>query len=552
MNQMNYFPVTWRHPADADLFWSQDRLHYPDPVTPLEFSFIEGAVDAGLGKALRHYDIPLSLLNRHINGYAYFCVLPDALTDDVAAALAAQSAVKLWAAMDNLLLLWQSQWLPEIQQHLVFWEQYSLSTAALPDLLQHINATEARMKRVWEIHFLLFLPSMLAISRFADLYAELLKPTDAFAPYQLLTGFDTKTMQSAEALWRLSRQILASPLLLHNFTQNPAEQVLSRLTELPTAATFLAELQSYLRVHGYRADKLSLTSPFWVEDATPVIKSLQAYIQQPEQDWLDRQQMVAQREEAVADFYQQLARYPLSVQAEATRLLQAAQAGAFLKEEHGYWLDYQSNYWVRQVLLAIGQRLTTVQLLAKSEDVFYLQLNEVKTLLAGATVSLPALQALIAERQNLAARFADCTPPAVLGTIPADPPPDDLIARMFSKIEGEVPLLPTQVKELRGQAGSRGVVRGRVKVVLKLGETGIVEPGDILVAETTSPAWTLLFVSIGGLITDTGGILSHAAVVAREYGIPAVVGVGNATQCLRDGQRVEVDGNQGLIRVLEA
>ena len=90
MNQMNYFPVTWRHPADADLFWSQDRLHYPDPVTPLEFSFIEGAVDAGLGKALRHYDIPLSLLNRHINSYAYFCVLPDALTDDVAAALAAQ------------------------------------------------------------------------------------------------------------------------------------------------------------------------------------------------------------------------------------------------------------------------------------------------------------------------------------------------------------------------------------------------------------------------------------------------------------------------------
>ncbi len=120
MNQTNHFPVTWRHPSDVDLFWSQDRLHYPDPVTPLEFSFIEGAVDAGLGKALRHYDISLILLNRHINGYAYFCVLPDALAGDVAAALVASSAVKLGAAMDNLLLLWQSQWLPEIQHHLAF------------------------------------------------------------------------------------------------------------------------------------------------------------------------------------------------------------------------------------------------------------------------------------------------------------------------------------------------------------------------------------------------------------------------------------------------
>lgn len=556
MNPINDFPVTWRQASDADLFWSQDRLHYPDPVTPLEFSFIEGAVDAGLGKALRYYDIPLKLLNRHINGYAYFCVLPDERSTAATAALAAQSTAKLGAAMDNLLPLWQNQWLPELQQHLAFWEQYSLNTATQPELLQHLNATEERIKRVWELHFLLFLPSMLAISRFVDLYHESLQPSDAQAAYELLTGFDTKTTQSAEALWTLSRQILAAPLLTACFRQQAAGQVLGMLAEIPAAASFLADLQRYLQTHGYRANRASLDCPYWVEDATPVIKSLQDYMQQAERDWPDRQQMAARRERAVAAFYQQLAQQPPAVQTEMRRLLPAAQAGAFLKEEHGYWLDFPCMYRVRQVLLAVGQRLTAAQLLASSADVFYLQLNEVKTLLAGATVSVPALRALITERQRLAARFADCTPPAVLGTIPADPPPDDLIARMFSKIEGEAPpsptpLAPSQMKELRGQAGSRGVARGRAKVVRRLDEASKVEPGDILVAETTSSAWSLLFASIGGLITDTGGILSHAAVVAREYGIPAVVGVGSATQRLRDGQRVEVDGNQGLIRILE-
>lgn len=551
MNPINDFPVTWRQLSDADLLWSQDRLHYPDPVTPLEFSFIEGAVDAGLSKALRHYDLPVKLLNRHINGYAYFCVLPDALASDAAAALAAQSEAKLGAAMDNLLPLWQSQWLPELQQHLAFWEQYPLSTAAPAALLQHLNDSEQRIKRVWEIHFLLFLPSMLAISRFVDLYTDWLKPTDAHAAYQLLTGFDTKTIQSAEALWALSRQILTSPTLTACFRQPAAEQVLSVLAAEPTATPFLADFQRYLHTHGYRADRASLDCTYWVEDATPIIKSLQDYIEHAERDWPDRQQMAAGRDRAVAEFYQQITRYPQAVQAEMQRLLPAAQAGAFLKEEHGYWLDFPCMYRLRQVLLEIGQRLATAQLIARGEDVFYLRLDEVKTLLAGATVNLSALRALITERQNLALRFTDCTPPAMLGTIPTEPPPDDLLTRMFSKIEGDIPPPLAQVQELRGQAGSRGVVQGRVKIVRVLGEAGKVEPGDILVAETTSSAWTLLFASISGLITDTGGILSHAAVVAREYGIPAVLGVGVATQRLYDGQRVEVDGNQGLVRILE-
>jgi pyruvate,water dikinase len=105
---------------------------------------------------------------------------------------------------------------------------------------------------------------------------------------------------------------------------------------------------------------------------------------------------------------------------------------------------------------------------------------------------------------------------------------------------------------IRGNPGSAGTVRGPVKIVRILSEAGKLVPGDILVAVTTAPPWTPLFATVGAVVTDTGGVLSHCAVVAREYGIPAVVGTGSATNLLHDGQLVEVDGAQGIVRLLDA
>ena len=103
---------------------------------------------------------------------------------------------------------------------------------------------------------------------------------------------------------------------------------------------------------------------------------------------------------------------------------------------------------------------------------------------------------------------------------------------------------------LRGNPGSPGVVRGRARVLRSLPEAAGLRPGEVLVAETPAPPWTPLFATAAAIVTDTGGILSHSAVVAREYRIPAVVGVGAATATIRSGQMVEVDGDGGTVRVL--
>jgi pyruvate,water dikinase len=106
-----------------------------------------------------------------------------------------------------------------------------------------------------------------------------------------------------------------------------------------------------------------------------------------------------------------------------------------------------------------------------------------------------------------------------------------------------------EAQEIRGQGASRGVVKGRARVIRELADGKRLEPGDILVCQTTSPPWTPLFAIAGAVVTDSGGVLSHSAICAREYGIPCVVATHVATQMIRDGDLIEVDGAAGVVRL---
>jgi pyruvate,water dikinase len=109
----------------------------------------------------------------------------------------------------------------------------------------------------------------------------------------------------------------------------------------------------------------------------------------------------------------------------------------------------------------------------------------------------------------------------------------------------------TESKEIKGFAASRGVVEGTARVVKSVQEIDRLRQGDILVCQVTNPTWAPIFQKIGAAVSDIGGSMSHAAIVAREYGLPAVVGTGNATVRIRDGQRIRVDGGRGTVTILE-
>jgi len=125
------------------------------------------------------------------------------------------------------------------------------------------------------------------------------------------------------------------------------------------------------------------------------------------------------------------------------------------------------------------------------------------------------------------------------------------LMRVMSKGEmGTANTNPREANKVKGIAGSAGVVRGTARVIHSLEEAGKLQPGDVLVTKFTLPPWTPLFATASAVVTDSGGVLSHSAVVAREYRIPAVVGTDYATSTFHDGQLIEVDGNAGIVRVV--
>jgi phosphohistidine swiveling domain-containing protein len=220
--------------------------------------------------------------------------------------------------------------------------------------------------------------------------------------------------------------------------------------------------------------------------------------------------------------------------------------GVVLSEDHGHWIDFGSTYRVRRVLLEFGRRFVEAGVIEQPGDVFYLLLDELRW--SAAARSVADRRSLVALRRKEVEHFRAVSPPPALGT-DNGPPPDDPMNRFFGKFFGGPPQTVEEPDVLKGNAGSPGKVRGPAKVLRSLSEAGKLQKGDVLVAETTAPSWTPLFATVAAVVTDTGGVLSHCAVVAREYGVPAVVGTGTATELIRDGQNLEVDGDAGLVRI---
>ena len=192
-----------------------------------------------------------------------------------------------------------------------------------------------------------------------------------------------------------------------------------------------------------------------------------------------------------------------------------------------------SRYFVyKRALLGEARRLVDAGVLHEAEDVFFLRFDELREVVGTRRVD----RALIAIRKGDFRSFQALTPPRVLLS------DGETIAGSYRRSD-----LPAGA--LAGLAVSAGIVEGRARVIHDISEAEL-EPGDILVTAFTDPSWTALFVAVAGLVTEVGGLMTHGAVIAREYGLPAVVGVDDATRLIRDGQRIRVHGTDGYVEIL--
>jgi rifampicin phosphotransferase len=192
-----------------------------------------------------------------------------------------------------------------------------------------------------------------------------------------------------------------------------------------------------------------------------------------------------------------------------------------------------SRYFVyKQALLDEAERLVQARVLREKEDIFYLTFQELHDVVCANQVD----DQLIHQRKDAFRSYQALTPPRVLTS------DGEAIAGTYRRDD-----LPAGA--LVGLPVSAGTIEGRARVILDMAEADL-EPGDILVTAHTDPSWSPLFVAITGLVTEVGGLMTHGAVIAREYGLPAVVGVEHATRLIRDGQRIRVHGTDGYIEIL--
>jgi len=550
------FPVHWPKPSDAKLFWQFRPIHYPQQIKPLAEPFCRGAFEDG-NEVTAQYGAPVRLRTMVVNSYYYMAFAPPDFASNGAAGAPLPSLAeierqymnKLRPALTQLRQLWNETWLPEIQAYITACEAFDLANVTLADLVTQFAFVRQGQKRMGELLAHIMLPVGAGMLLFTDLYTELFPDDDKFAAFILLQGEMNKSIEGSHALWQLSRQALAWPAVQQLFATCTDAELLTQLSLHEEGRQFLKALDAFLFEYGKRGDSVDVFgNPSWLEDPTPVFKNIRDYMNQPDLDLpAEYQSFLDEVQKTLARARFRLQGYPQAVREQFEQSLATARTAMLLKENHNYWIDQRASWQVRAILLEFGQRFAAAGLIAEPLDVMYLRIEE----LDESAAHFPTLDrhALVAARKAEFAQFAKLKPPPVLGTIPTTPPPNDLITRGFLSASGRnQPPAPITENTLRGLGGSAGKARGLAKVVLSLAAAGKLQKGDILVTQTTIPPWTPLFATAAAVVTETGGILSHCAVSAREFRIPAVLGITGATQRIEDGMLLEVDGDAGIVQ----
>jgi pyruvate,water dikinase len=306
---------------------------------------------------------------------------------------------------------------------------------------------------------------------------------------------------------------------------------------------FLAEFQAYLDDFGWRVDSWgTLERPTWAENPRLPLTLIGHYISDPDRSPQAAMiRSVAQREEAVGIVEGRLDAAKLPA---FRSMLSGVQAHVPVSEGRALWQLLIVGS-IRVPLLALGRKLVEAGALSRPEQVFFFTSSELK---AASAEPSAGIRKTADAREAEFARWQTLTPAPFIGT-PPDPsklPPEvaPLVRLFFGVAEPQV-----AGKEIKGQAASKGVVSATARVIRDLSQAERLQPGEILVCATTAPPWTPLFSIAAAVVTDSGGVLSHSAICAREYAIPCVVATQVATHTIPDGATITVDGTAGIVRI---
>lgn len=557
-------------------FWEREGSHYPLPLYPITRSAFLPVVNKAFRHAFTEFPLLLETIElREIGGYIYQRVVPPGGKDRPA------PPDWLWSLMvkvvppirtqirrceeavrsdkaGRVIERWYDEWKPMIRTRMKELRRVDLASLSDADLDRHIEVTAAFLEDSFRIHMMLNAALNHMLAEFAFTCRDLLGWDDRTC-FDLVSGLSETSSEPARALAALARRVQQSPTAARLLQQVDGKSI-ERLAE--AEPELYQAFVAYQEAYGCRAMRYDIAYPTVEERADLTLRLIQDQISRGHDPEAADAALEAHRSSRAAEARARLAVRPRSDLELFERTLRRAERAYPVREEHGFFDAAGPIALCRYACLEASRRLVKRGQLARVDDFCFLDLNEIRAALRD--ISRAPLHQTVTRRKGERAWALAHPGPASYGQPSAPPsfavlPPVAraaheavtwIIERTFATAQSGTQQ-QANAGAIKGIAAASGSYTGTVRVIKDEDEFGKIQPGDVLVCPITSPVWSVLFPSVGALVTDTGGILSHAAIIAREFRIPAVVATGNATQLLRDGQVVTVDGTGGLV-VLES
>jgi pyruvate,water dikinase len=548
-------PTDWSVPDPKGMYARASIVEQmPDPLTPLFADLIEDAVPRSLRKLLNEFFGEDSVRENDlgfpiINGYAYYYYR---LATFWWLLFKAPSAVRLLASSGAR--GGQSRWReyahPRYARLVEDWKARTIDDMPAGDLLTGVKELlEAGAEYYTSVQTIIPLAATSEIV-FTQFYQRLVRREADPSAQTFLLGFDSLPIRAEKSLYDLGTWTRERPDLARAIESTPSGRALDLLRTAEPPAGLDEEtwnewryrFQIHLDRYGHTVYNLDFVNPVPADDPAPVFDTLKFYVRGEGQNPHERQgRTAARREEATRTM---LSRLDASRRRTFSRLLKWAQSVAPVREDA---LADVGLAWplMRRMLLELGRRLQDEGAIGKSSDVFWLRQGELQSaaqaMNAGQT-QLDNLAGPVEERKILWRGQRRATPPQLL---PRE--------SWFKVLEGLMPAASDEQAgdTIRGVGASQGRITAPASVLHGPEDFGRMRPGEVLVAGITTPAWTPLFAVASAVVTDVGGPLSHSSIVAREYGIPAVLGTAVATRRIRNGQTIQVDGDAGMVTLLD-
>lgn len=573
-------PITTRveHATEADIvpvpitvpegYWTLDKEHFPQPLSPMFVSIALEEISNWVRMMTRDVGLPFEGIDfKIIGGWEYGRVVPPGGKDRkpppawlmgviVRIVPSVRSQVrKMQETVRNDLTgqyisRWREEWKPELVK--LGGELLAVDVSALPDdqLDSHLESVLTFGRRAREIHFRYLAIIMLDVGYFGTLCQEYLK-WDTLRVFEPLAGLSTEDSEQGRRVAQMARLTRENPALVEAIKRS----VESGNPEIAFSAdpSLREGFANYMRDFGWACLGYDLTDPTLSEMPVELLRLIEIQATGGYDPSAIASQLEMRRSKTEEEIDR--ASLPEEVRSEIRTVLTRAREAYAIHDEETFYTQHMSNGVMRRALLEIGSRLVAKRVINAPNDVFMLRLDEAKEAMKNGGNKLPLVSRRYGERKWALAN----QPPSSYGTSPPPPPSlsvfpieaQRLVKSLMWALAGiSLGKASTVESQLSGIPASPGTYEGEVRVIRNESEFGRLRAGDVLVCVSTTPSWSVIFPAMGALVTEAGGVLSHPAIVAREYGIPAVLSLEGATLRLRDGQRVRVDGATGTVTLV--